>query len=150
MGSFPRSRIVTLLANLVRNKPLLEAATAAAHHYQVFPFIERAVTGGAEMDAGSDEVFFTGRFQPPVGRASCQNHCGGAIFFARLDSNRQVRAVPGQGSHLLSAQNLHIKTLGLASQTVCQFSAADGFWKVWVVLYLLGNAGLTPPHHSGQ
>jgi hypothetical protein len=43
----------------------------------------------------------------------------------------------------LSAQNLHLKALGLAAQPLCQFSAADRFRETRVVLDFLSDASLT-------
>src|ERR1039457_117405 len=134
------------LGELRQEEPLLERRVSATDDQKlVGAAVEGAVTRGAEVDAGADEVVLAGNPEASIGRS------GGDERRVRLDllAARQAQAdvarpgaVRGDRLDAHGTEELHLVAPGLSDEAFGEISTTDALWKSGVVVDPLGDTGL--------
>ena len=104
-----------LLGELRQEDALFAGRVAAADDQHVLAAVEGAVAGGAEVDAGADEVLLAGDAEPAVGRAEREQDRPGAVLRAvgrAHDSDTRPSTL--DLDDFLRREDLDAEALGLA------------------------------------
>ena len=116
-----------LAGKLSQEKTFLDSAVSTTDHHHLLAFVERAVAGGAEMDADADQVLFPGHIEPTITAAGVQQYGGGAVFIACFSGDHLGLAAAVNRGDRLGLENLDIEPLRMDPHLVGEIRARDSF-----------------------
>ena len=127
-------------------QPFLERRVSATNDEKLLgPAIERAVAGGAEMHAGTDEVVLAGNAEAPVRRPGRDEHRVCLDLLAARQAKADVTGLRPLGGDVLDAhgaEQLDLVATRLGDEALGKIGAAHALGESRVVVDALGHAGL--------